>query len=413
MKEKNDLLNKTLNDAAGIFPALEDILLARTGGGQGNMPRDKAAYRAVAPYLTLGKALEMWGISEELFFQALESAVPFAEEADYDVRKGFPPLVALLPCGLRNPFTRLFDSFIEGWGRRQESLIEGNVNHELSYYNYVETIDDPDSLPDLMITSDINTLFHKRFQEIFVDAGQFLPAPPVLNPLFARSGMVDPESRYSFIATNLLVLVADREKLGDRSLPKRWEDILDPAFSRSIAVRGEEDFFCHSVSLPYYLLYGREGLEKLAANIEGCYHPSEMVKLCNSPRPDSPSLFIMPWFFAKRIVNTDRMKIVFPEEGAFTSPISLFVKRGRADGFREVLEFLRGDKLARLCEDLWFPSAFSPESPSFPADRSLYWIGWDRVRNRDVAELKREIDRIYSEALDKERRQELTRRSRP
>ncbi|MDC7220059.1 MAG: ABC transporter substrate-binding protein [Spirochaetales bacterium] len=398
---ENDVLQLSLTNSEKHYPGLSDFLKDMTGAG--------ALFDSVAPYLTVGAALERWEINEELFFKELaERNQAAGEEKDYDVKKSFPPFVALFPCGLRNPFSVLFDTFMEEWGKKNDFLIEGNVNHELSYYDYVDAVDDPDALPDLMITSDINSLFHKRFQDRFVDAGAFLPATTPTNPLFHRSGMADPDNKYGFIATNFLVAVVDRDKLGDRPMPERWEDLLAPEFAQSIGVRGEEDFFCHSVSIPYYLLYGKEGLEKLARNIAACYHPAEMVKLCNSPTADSPTVFIMPWFFAQRIVKKDRNAIIFPDEGVFTSPISFFVKKEKAEEFREILDFLTGEKVAQLCEEMWFPSAYSKSSPAFPEDKKLYWVDWSVVRDGDVAELKKEIDLIYEKALDRERRLALT-----
>lgn len=392
--DKDNLLNKTLKDVNTFYPDLLSLL----------PELNKSAFDSIASYLTLGKALELWSINSEIFMEKLLKDVNDNDDViDYDIKNRFPPFVALLPCGLRNPFVTLFDSFIEIWGEKQEALIEGNVNHELSYYEYADTIDHIDSLPDLMITSDINTLFHKRFQEKFVNIGSFVDPEAVVNPLFERSGMVDPEKRYSFIATNLLVAVVVKDKLGEREIPKRWEDLLDPQFKNSIGVRGEDDFFCHSVSIPYYLLYGEDGIIKLARNIEGRYHPAEMVKLCNSPKPDSPTIFIMPWFFAQRIVKQDKNIVIFPEEGAFTSPVSIFVKKSRSKRFKEILDFLKGEKLAQLCEELWFPSAYSSNSPEFPEDKKLYWIGWDTLRNSDLKDIKETIDTIYNNALETSR----------
>ncbi|MDC7223606.1 MAG: ABC transporter substrate-binding protein, partial [Spirochaetales bacterium] len=244
-------LNTSLKELSRLYPHLPELLCNR---GQGS-PSDRENFDRVAPYLTLGSALHQWGINEEMFLKELQVREEECEK-EYDVKSAFPPFVALLPCGLRNPFSKIFDDFISQWGKKQDALVEGNVNHELSYYEYVDGIDRLEDLPDLMVTADINSLFHRRFQEKFVNLSAFMPAPKTVNPLFHRSDMVDPDGKYAFMATNLLVAVVDHDKLGDRPVPTRWEDLLDPSFERSVGVRGEEDFFCHSVSIPYYLLYG-------------------------------------------------------------------------------------------------------------------------------------------------------------
>ena len=42
---------------------------------------------------------------------------------------------------------------------------------------------------------------------------------------------------------NMLVMVVDKKKLGDRKMPQKWDDILQPEFENNIIMRGENDSF--------------------------------------------------------------------------------------------------------------------------------------------------------------------------
>ncbi|MGH0053709.1 MAG: ABC transporter substrate-binding protein [Sphaerochaetaceae bacterium] len=386
-----ELLKKNLDEVITAYPTALALLQNR---GEG-VPVESEAFSKITPYLSLEKALERWNINKDLFLKELEAQNP-ADEANtyYNLSRRMPPFVALLPCGLRNPFNTLLETFLKQEERVIPALIEGNVNHELSFYEHVSQVEKLEDLPDFMITSDINPLFHTRFQERFVNAGSFMQALEVKNPIFLEAGMKDPENLYTFMTTNLLVVVADLDKLEGRAEPETWKDLLSREFRGSIGARGEEDFFCHAITLPYYLLYGETGIRELAQNIEGRYHPSEMVKLCNNPRKDSPALFIMPWFFARKIVRKNRTKIIFPREGAFASPVSFFIKKDKVETYKSLLHFLTGPEMGKLCEELCFPVAFAEESPNFPQNGRIFWIGWDIVRSKDLSQVKKEIDEL-------------------
>ena len=396
---KNSILDKTVREVTDTYEGAREYLVANGFSGWD----DEGIFSQTAPYLTLKNALAAKGINETLFLENFISYLEMGKKETppsvLDIKK-LPRFSALLPCGLRNPFLALFEEFRKRTGWDSETLIEGNVNHELSLYSRLEEIEDSEDLPDLMITSDINNLFHRKLRERFIDAGCFSPAPEVTSPLFKESGLYDPEGNYTFIASNYLVMVVCKDKLGDRPMPGRWEDLLSPAFHKDLGIRGEDDFYCHSVSIPYYLLYGEKGVEQLALNIYDGYHPSQMVKLIDNPKAEGPSVFIMPHFFASKIQRKERVEIIFPEEGVFTSPVTLFIKKEKAEELKDLREFLLGREMADLCNSLAFPAAYSDQKEGLPGGTRLYWIGWDRVRKGDIQDLKNKIDTIYRRVLE-------------
>ncbi|MEZ4485408.1 MAG: ABC transporter substrate-binding protein [Syntrophotaleaceae bacterium] len=92
-----------------------------------------------------------------------------------------------------------------------------------------------------------------------------------------------------------------------------------------MTLRGNKDFFCHAVLLPLYREHGAEGLLKLARNVREGLHPAQMVKNIDSGQ--GGALYVMPEFFAHRVKHQERIRIVWPEDGALASPVTLMVKK--------------------------------------------------------------------------------------
>ena len=194
------------------------------------------------------------------------------------------------------------------------------------------------------------------------------------------------------IGINPLVIVANLDEMGDRELPGCWKDLLDPKWKQSVILRGGSGFFCHAVLLPTYQRYGTEGLESLADNVRQGLHPSQMVKQIDAGAPGA--LYVMPEFFAHRVKHKERIAIVWPEDGALASPVTLQVKSSRIDELRPVLDFLTGKEVARVLVDAGFPVPYD-DVTGREQGKSLLWAGLDHFRMNDLLALNREIDDIF------------------
>ena len=122
-------------------------------------------------------------------------------------------------------------------------------------------------------------------------------------------------------------------------------------------MRGQAEFFCNGVLLPFYALYGQEAIADLARSVRTGVHPSEMVKMIDSGKADVAPLYIMPYFFAQKIKNKDRVTIRIPKEGAIASPVQMLVKKNSLDKVKEITDFLCSTEFGQLCADAYFPSA--------------------------------------------------------
>ncbi|NLD99774.1 MAG: ABC transporter substrate-binding protein, partial [Fibrobacter sp.] len=177
-------------------------------------------------------------------------------------------LLAMLPCGLRNPFKDLLELHITSNESHYKSftyLAEGNVNHELSFYPLLDMVESVDELPDIMISSDINNCFHRPFMDRFIMKGCFETYNPFTpNNYLQKVNFYDPYNNVTMLTANMLVMAVDTEKLGLRKLPETWEDILDQCFNKSITMRGDDEFFCNAVLLPFFKDHGLNAIKTMA-----------------------------------------------------------------------------------------------------------------------------------------------------
>lgn len=385
-------------DLLSHYPAAKEVFLLH---GLGSLVSEDGM-RALAPFLTVATALRSRFIAEAPFLDELAKAcekellIDAPALASLD-SQGELTLLALMPCGLKMPFSRAITSFFakarDEFGVKARFAVEGNLNQELSYYSYVEKIETLDELPDIIISADFNTFYGQSFYERFVANGLMRGYGNfAINPSYTAAGIVDPSQRYSILGVNPLVMVANLDAVGERPLPRNWGDLLDPIWKKSVTLRGGNGFFCHAVLLPTYQQYGSKGLKQLGDNVMQGLHPAQMIKNIDGGAPGA--LYVMPEFFAHRAKRQDRLRILWPEDGALASPVTLQVKAAKIEELRPVLDYLTGRELARILVDARFPVPHG-ELAGAVQDKPLSWLGWDYLRRDDLLKVNQEIDRIF------------------
>jgi len=358
--------------------------------------------RVLSPFLTLGTALRSRFIPIPRFMELLQEAIVQNETIEAPglediTRQGDLTLLALMPCGLKMPFSRAITAFLnrarEEFGLDVTYAVEGNLNQELSYYSYVEQINAIEELPDIIVSADFNTFYGQRFYEKFVATKQvcgYGTAAP--NAFYQAAGIVEPDNGYTVLGINPLVIVANLDEVGDRPLPTGWHDLIDPRWERSVTLRGGNGFFCHAVLLPTYQRYGKEGLTQLGKNVLRGLHPAQMVKQIDAGAPGA--LYVMPEFFAHRAKHQERIRIIWPEDGALASPVTLQVKSSKIEQLRPILDYLTGKELARVLVGARFPVPHG-DLEGEVQNKPLLWLGWDYLRGDDLLARNREIDDIF------------------
>ncbi len=358
--------------------------------------------RLLAPFLTLATALRSRNMDESSFLRLLQEAIDLDETLEapsleaYD-RQGDLTLLALMPCGIKVPFGRAITSFLEKLKEEQNLhityAVEGNVNQELSYYSYVKTVEKAEELPDIIISADFNSFYGHSFYNKFVADGSLCGyGSPEAGSAFTKAGILDPKNEYSVLGINPLVMVANLDEVGDRPLPTSWQDLLEPMWQSSVTLRGSDQFFCHAVLLPVYQDHGEEGLKKLAGNVLRGLHPAQMVKQIDSGAPGA--IYVMPEFFAHRVKKQERIQIIWPDDGALASPVTLQVKSSRIDELKPILDYVSGPQLAEALIGARFPVPHASVQGEVQ-DKPLRWLGWDFLRQQDLMSVNADIDEVF------------------
>jgi len=313
-----------------------------------------------------------------------------------NTKNQLPILLALLPCGLRNPFQQaIFNAFPEYANpEKPQLIIEGNLNYEKSFFTSIDNLTSMDELPDIFISSDINSIYHRHFTEEFLNPTNFEIFSLDVHPLFKKANYVHPEGLMVWLTTNLLVMLVDTEKLGNRQLPESWVDILKESYSKDLTLRGDTDFFCNAMFFPYMKSIGNEAIRRLGQNTAKGLHPSQMVKTLNSGNIDGTTVYVMPYSFALKVRDTVRFQTVFPTEGAIVSPVQLLVKKGAYEKHKSLIDYLLSKELADVLGQSGFPSA-NPSAENKLPGNTLNWIGWDFIKEKDIRACKEEMQRLF------------------
>jgi ABC-type Fe3+ transport system substrate-binding protein len=394
----DQLLKRTLAGLVQAYPAASG-LLADHGLGILTEPGNLEAY---GPVLRLGTVLRSRGIDPDAFCAQLvpSAATPVATPGEASLN-----LLALLPCPLKVPLEEAFLDFLEKLPPQRRAAItfriEGNANAQLDYADFADHFESADEVPDIVITPGFNSFFHRPFVERFIKTDRFRnvcehPGDRNLAPL----GLSDPDGHYTMLAMNLLVLVVHRTRLGSRTPLAGWADLLKPELEKSIAIRGNRDgTFCETLLLTMYRKFGSEGLQQLGRNVRYGWHPSQMVKSVLQGGEDAPAVSVMPLFFANNIRSREQIDIVWPEDGALVSPVTMLVKQEKRQDLADLVDFLAGPEVARICAGAFFPTLHPEVDNRLPEKAGFTWIGWDFVKDHDLKEMIERTNATFAAAF--------------
>ena len=303
------------------------------------------------------------------------------------------------------PLEEAFHGFLAGLSEERRATltfcIEGNANNQIEYADYADHFETIDDMPDIIITPGFNSFFHPHFVENFIKTGRFSSVNLFAGDRhLAAMGVTDPDRHYSMLAMNLLLPVVDHTRLGNRPIPKKWADLLEPEYAKSIAIRGNrEGTFCETLLLSIYKDFGRDGLERLGRNVAWGWHPAQMAKSAGSGREDTPAISVMPLFFANNIKNSQNVSIVWPEDGALVSPVAMLVKTDKLEELKHLTDFLTGPEVARICAGAAFPALHPQVDNCLPDNAVFKWIGWDYIKSNDLKALIADTNTAFLRAF--------------
>ncbi len=185
-------------------------------------------------------------------------------------------------------------------------------------------------------------------------------------------------------------MVVTENMLNGRKMPESWEDILSEEFENSISLPvGDFDLF-NAILLVIDKLYGIEGVKKLSRSMAMNMHPSEMIasksKVCVN---------IMPYFFSK--MAKSGVKVVWPKEGAITSPILMMAKKESETEIKKAVELINSNTIAEILKFGRFPATNPNIDNNLPG--KMLWLGWDYIDKTDITAKIEELKKVFNEGL--------------
>ncbi|MFH5837219.1 ABC transporter substrate-binding protein [Proteiniclasticum sp. C24MP] len=368
--------------------------------------KDEEKRRTLGKIVTIGDSLKSKGISLSAFVEQLEERLQLSDEPKSGAKDGMETIrmAGVLPCPVRIPLLETF----EEWHSKQDLgfHLEYDLKAASMGIGWLEESlksEQIESLPDLFISAGFDMFFDKKLfgkyksRDLFEDLIRF----ENYNEDFENGylSLRDPKKQYSMIGVVPAVFLINVKELGERKMPRSWEDVLHEDFRNSISLPVSDFDLFNAILLNIYKMYGEEGIVKLGRNMQRSMHPSEMVK-SHAKLLERPSVTIMPYFFTKMVKNGGPMEAVWPEDGAIMSPIFLLTKKEKKEQLQPIVDFLSSKGVGEiLAHNGRFPST-NPQVDNRVAKENRYmWLGWDFIEEHDLTALIRRCEELFNLAM--------------
>lgn len=393
-------------DLTEEYPETIDIFV---GAGFDKLKNDMMR-KSLGKTISVEMACRSKGINVELFEEKLVGIIEGnMTDADGNIQEGKSEgeaeikINGILPCPVRLPMLEGFESFLE-----EENLGEG-IEYELKVASggvgWIEDeirSKDAKGLPDLFMSAGFDLFFDKELMGKFKEEGIFkdLNKDKMMNQDFDNEefSLKDPDGNYSVIGVVPAVFLVNKEEVGDREIPRTWEDLFKEEFIGEVSLPvGDFDLF-NAILLNIYKNYGKDGLEKLGKSFMNNLHPSEMVK--SYRKKSKPTVTIMPYFFTKMITGKGPMVPVWPEDGAIISPIFLLSKQEKEEELKPFVDYFSSREVGEiLSHNGKFPSTNIDVDNKLSEDQEFMWLGWDFIKNNDIGALIRKCEKIFNSSI--------------
>jgi ABC-type Fe3+ transport system substrate-binding protein len=335
--------------------------------------------------------------------ELMRSVRDMAEPDGPGVAPPAPDLLLYAPCPVKLVVKDGIDRIVDAYARRGEDL-SAHIPMgctSVDPYDPVYRESDPDRLPGIIASIGFGDFWRREFVDRHVRAGIFAAAPAApLHPLHERAGLQDPRGRYTLYGVTPYLFLADTRRLGGLPAPTAWEDVLHPRYKGELIMCGDGDDMADAVILNVYKEFGMDGLHALADNCKGFMHSSSMVKSAGSGDEDAGGVYIIPAFFAETVTRPAHLRVIWPRDGAASSPLYFLAKKSERERLADVIAFF-GDGFAGIGSAAWFVPMHARAAAALPPGASLKWVGWDFIEDNDVTGRRDTLNVLFRDLVRK------------
>ncbi len=393
-------INDLLGEVVKQYPLVLDLLNAQGFKGLDNkfvfkQLSDKTIGEIAATNNKNGELLVTL-INEYLNEQNIDVTLQTNSNSDSDLK-----VLGLLPCPVRLPLLEGFDAL----NSRQQIKYDLKAASEgLDWLKEsVVNAKDETELADMYISAGFDLFFEddlmKKYkdQKVFDDYNKNL----VYNKDFNNENITlkDPNNDYAMIGVVPAVFLVNTEILGDRPIPKTWEDLFDPMYERSISLPVSDFDLFNAIMIHLYKEFGKDSITRLGKQLIKSMHPSEMVKSDRGKR-EKPAISIMPYFFTKMALPGSVLQAVWPSDGAIISPIFMLSKASKEQELKEVYEFFLSKEVGEILSHKGLFPSTNNEVDNKLKDNTFKWIGWDYINNNDIGSILKECMELFERGLE-------------
>lgn len=310
--------------------------------------------------------------------------------------------LAYAACQFKPMFKEYLDAVVERHTKETGVPLRYHIPQGCSHeddYDGIWQVENIDDFPDIVASMGFGDFFRKPFVERFVNKGYFRSAwTGKVNEPFEHAGFRDPDGWYTLYSVFPYVMLVDTRKLDGRPAPRVWSDLLHPQFRDSVMINGSDGLVSEIPLFYFFKEHGEEGLIRLAANIRESRHPAEMVRAASSSSAKGTPVYIIPWFFAQARTPATGVELVWPEDGAMTSPIYMLIKESKKTELKAIIDCVTGVELGIKSAQACFP-ALNPEVDNkLPKNAPFKWLGWDYIKSNDMDQIRTQATEIFLNA---------------
>ncbi len=301
-------------------------------------------------------------------------------------------MVAMLPQLIQQEFESFFLKKFPDIAQHGNGIIfhKGFIRQDNIFFSKIEKINSILQFPDLLITTDINSLYHNSKR--LLSKQNFDTFQYRMNEAFTGIGLENTYTVFRFLAADGLVMVADKAKFDYSPMPEEWYELLHPAFANKLAFCGDIDFNCNTLHMHFVRDFGMGAIGQLLQNTLARLHPAHMLEAIQDGNRLGASVYIMPFSYARQIENNSDYQIIWPKDGAIMLPVQLLVKKGAYNRYKEIIRFLTGSEMGQLFASKGFvPVNVYTENIAYG---KMNWIGWDFLEQENIVDVKHEISKL-------------------
>lgn len=392
----------SLSEIVEEYPQTLEVLAANgfTAASQ------EALYAAHGADTLLNHAVKSMNLDKDMLLGLLREKAAGNSSGPEHLPAGELDFLGTTLCSLRNMFRHSFDDWMSRHRQATGELLRCYIPDSCGSGNLYKDVCQAASIEDFpaMVTScGFGDYFRPDFMERVVNPGGFqaVHSKP-LHPAFPPEEFLDPAGQYTLHGVYPYVLLADLPRLGNRPLPKRWSDLLDPVYRNDIISVGNSNKVAELLLLTIYKDHGEEGLRLLAPNIKDGWHGSRMARTAGSRNEDGAALYYIPWNFAKYCPHTEQTAIIWPEDGAIVNPLFMLVQTAKRERVQPIIDFVLSKELGQKSANAYCPVLHPQVDNGLPEGARFKWLGWQFIRSPDFYRLKEHTQNVFRKTWRKD-----------